>query len=100
MQIIPLLQEDSQSLSVVLAQQNCKLNIYQKSMGLFLDLLVNGSPIIQTKICRDRVKLVRYPYLGFIGDLCFMDTEGVDDPQSTGLGSRWVLMYLEAGIDV
>ncbi|WP_321900039.1 hypothetical protein [Paraburkholderia heleia] len=29
------------------------------------------------------------------GDLAFMDMQGADDPQYTGLGSRWLLVWLE-----
>jgi hypothetical protein len=40
--------------------------------------------------------MVRETYLGFIGDLSFTDTQGTSDPVYTGLGSRFVLLYLEA----
>lgn len=96
MQIIPLTSVPSQTLSIVLAQQNCKISVYQLSTGLFLDLTLNGSLIVSAIACRDRVYLVRQPYLGFIGNLSFMDTQGLDDPDYTGLGSRFVLMYLES----
>ncbi len=46
-------------------------------------------------LCRNLVYLVREAYLGFTGDLTFMDTEGGDDPYYTGLGSRWLLVYIE-----
>jgi hypothetical protein len=93
---IPIQATPAQSLNSVLGGQNCQINIYQKSTGLFLDLLVSNSPIILSTICLDRVKLVRETYLGFIGDLVFTDTQGTSDPVYTGLGSRFVLLYLEA----
>ncbi len=95
---IPLQPVPSQNLSVVLASQNCQINVYEKSTGVFLDLYVSNSPIITTTICRDRVRLVRESYLGFIGDLAFVDTQGLDDPtnENSGIGSRFVLVYLEA----
>lgn len=46
-------------------------------------------------LCRNRVYLVREAYLGFRGDLAFVDTAGNDDPQYAGLGTRWPLLYLE-----
>jgi hypothetical protein len=46
-------------------------------------------------LCRDLVYLVREAYLGFTGDLTFIDAEGADDPQYSGLGSRWQLVYIE-----
>jgi len=94
MQIIPLAAVASQTLKVVLAQQNCVLNVYQQSTGMYLDVILEGETILTGVLCRDRVRCVRQAYLGFIGDLAFMDTEGTDDPVYSGLGSRWVLMYL------
>lgn len=96
MKIIPLIAAPSQSFITVLAGQTCEFTISQKSTGLYMDLTVNRTPILSGIICRDRNKMVRYPYLGFIGDLAFMDTAGLDDPEYTGLGDRYQLMYLEA----
>ncbi len=93
---IPIVATPSQTLNVTLGGQQCLINIYQKSTGLFLDLSVANVSIINAKICQDRVALVRHPYLGFIGDLAFCDTQGVTDPVYTGLGSRYALIYLEA----
>lgn len=95
MQGIPLTAVPAQSFAVVLNGQNCGINVYQKSTGMLLDLLVNGVPVITCVLCRDRVKLIRQAYLGFVGDLSFVDTEEADDPQYQGLGNRWLLMYLE-----
>lgn len=93
---IPLQATPSQSLSAVLGGQNCQINVYQKSTGMYLDLYVSNSPIITATICLDRVRMVRETYLGFIGDLAFADTQGVSDPVYTGLGTQYVLLYLEA----
>lgn len=95
MQIIPLAAIASQTLKVVLAQQSCVLNVYQKSTGLFMDVALEGETILAGVLCRDRVRCVRQAYLGFVGDLAFMDTQGTEDASFQGLGSRWVLMYLE-----
>lgn len=96
MRTIPLQAVSSQTLSAVLANQNCQIAVYQKTTGLYFDLSVNNAPIVTTKLCRDRVKLVRQEYLGFDGDLAFVDTQGRDDPEYAGLGSRFVLVYLPA----
>ncbi|MNT60795.1 hypothetical protein D3C72_1984020 [compost metagenome] len=48
-----------------------------------------------TVLCHDRVRLVRSAYLGFFGDLTFVDIQGHADPQHEDLGSRFVLAYLE-----
>ncbi|WP_321945828.1 phage baseplate plug family protein [Paraburkholderia sp. J10-1] len=95
---IPLAATPSQLLSVALAQQNCGLALYQKRTGLYLDLYVAGNLIMAGVLCRASVYLVRQAYLDFVGDLAFIDTAGSDDPQYTGLGSRWLLLYVGANL--
>lgn len=92
---IPLAATPSQRLSVTLAQQSCGLAVYQKRTGLYLDLYAAGNMIIAGVLCRNLVYLVREAYLGFVGDLTFVDTAGDDDPQYSGLGRRWRLLYIE-----
>ncbi len=94
MQTIPLKQVPNQTIRTTLGGQSCQINIYTLSTGLYLDLLVNGAAILTGGICENRNLIVREAYLGFIGDLAFMDTQGAQDPQYTGLGERWVLLYL------
>lgn len=93
---VPIQAVPSQTLAVVLANQPCRINIYSRRQGLFVDLYVNNLPIVTGVIALDANRLVRDAYLGFIGDLAFYDTLGSDDPAYTGLGSRYVLLYLEA----
>lgn len=94
MQTIPLSAIPSQSLSVVLEQQNCQLNVYQKTTGLFFDLSVDGNPIATTVICRNVARLLLRPYTGFVGDFTFIDTQGDTDPDYIGLGTRYFMLYL------
>lgn len=96
MQIIPIADTFSQTLTAQLANQNCSINLYQKSTGLFCDLSVNDALIIGGVICQNLNRIVRDSYLGFVGDLCFLDTQGASDPSSPGLGSRYLLCYLTA----
>ena len=64
---------------------------------LYLDLLLDGEPIVTTRICSNTTRLLQDAgYLGFVGDFTFVDTQGDDDPQYSGLGARWQLIYLEA----
>lgn len=95
MLIIPINDVYSQTLTVQLANQNCTLNLYQKSTGLYCDVLVNNIQIIGGVLCQNLNRIVRDTYLGFIGDLAFQDTQGSNDPSSPGLGSRYVFCYLE-----
>ena len=94
MQAIPLNAIPNQTLTVGLGNQACQISVYQKSGGLFLDLYVNNSLIIAGVLCENFNRIVRSLYLGFSGDLVFGDTQGTSDPDYTGLGSRFVLLYL------
>jgi hypothetical protein len=76
MLIVPLVPVASQSVNVVLAGQPCTINVYAKSTGMFLDLLVNDVLIIAGVVCLDGVRIVRDLYLGFTGDLAIFDTQG------------------------
>ena len=82
MQIIPITPVASQSFSVQLGTQNCKINLYQK-----------GTEIVSSMICLNEVGLVRETYLGFVGQLLFIDTLGSSDPYYTDLGTRYILTY-------
>jgi len=96
MLIIPLQPVPNQTLTAVLADQNCRINIYQKFFGLFVDLSIGSTSIVRGVIAQQANRIVRYPYLGFVGDLAFFDTQGASDPDYTGLGARYQLVYLEA----
>jgi hypothetical protein len=93
-QIIPVESVQAQTLRVVLNKLACRIDIYHKSPGLFLDLLVDDALIVGGVLCLDRVLIVRDLYLDFIGDIAFVDTQGRDDPVYTGLGTRWLLLHL------
>lgn len=94
--IIPLQAVPNQTLSTIIGNQNCRINVYQLFFGLYLDLIVNGVPVRAGVSCLNRNRLIRYKYLPFIGDLVFFDTQGSLDPVYTGLGGRFQLAYLEA----
>lgn len=96
MQEIPLQPIASQLTKVVLGGQNCQLFVYQKPQGVFVDVNVDGVDMTTTVIARDVVPLVCRDYTGFIGNIIFVDTQGSDDPDYTGFGSRFVLVYLTA----
>lgn len=61
-----------------------------------MDLYVDDSPVMQGVICLNCNFMVRYSYLGFSGDLVFVDSSGTDDPSYDELGTRFRLYYLTA----
>jgi hypothetical protein len=113
MQVIPLSANPSQTLQVGLNGQQVFLSLYQKTpivdeygvaAGLFLDMTLNGTPVLTGVRCLDRTRLLLdRKYLGFVGDLIFIDVTGTGAPTFTGappyykgLGTQFVLVYLEA----
>lgn len=100
MQIVPLVAVPSQTLTTILNNQTCQINVYQKQSGLYFDLLINGQddPIVLGVLCQNLNRLVRDAYFGFQGDFCFIDSMAVNgvgaDPVYTGLGAQFNLAYL------
>ena len=95
MLIVPIQPVPSQYVTVTLNSQICQLNIYQKAFGLFMDVRVNNILIIGGVLCENLNRIVRSFYLGFIGDFIWFDNQGTDDPDYTGLGTRFSLAYLD-----
>jgi hypothetical protein len=107
---VPLNPLPSQTLQAILGGQNCAISVYTKNGYDFsdatlqttadficFDLTVNGVDITSTQNCLNKTRLLlNRQYLGVVGDFMFVDTQGNDDPQFAGLGSRWLLLYLEA----
>ena len=114
-QVIPLQPAVNQSLSINLSGQSVVLNLYFKEIQvpvaagiatdppvyepvnpLFADVYSGNRLVIGGVLCQDRNRIVRDAYLGFKGDLAFVDTQGIDDPLVGGLGTRWLLTYWSA----
>lgn len=96
---VPLQAVPNQTLTVPLAGQNCDLNVYQRNSGLYVDVFLSGTPVILGVLCQNANRIIRDLYLGFAGDFAFFDTQGGAsplDPDYTGLGGRFQLIYIEA----
>lgn len=106
MQTVPLTAVPSQLVQPVLNGQSVSLSVYQLGTdaltALYCDLVSNGIPIVSCRKCRAfsgsateaaPFLLLDAGYWGFQGDFLFIDTEGDEDPQYSGLGSRWQLIY-------
>lgn len=97
MLLVPVQALASQVLQVNLNGQVCTLAVYAKGINgskLYMDLSVNGVTILSCAICQNRVLMVRLKYLGFVGDLAWVDMQGSNDPVWNGLGTRYQLIYL------
>lgn len=70
--------------------------IYAEIDPIFVNLRMSDVSVVSGVLARNNVQLVRgFCAVGtiFSGDLSFLDTEGSEDPQWAGLGSRWLLLY-------
>lgn len=95
MQTITIEPKKSQVLSLVLAGQKCEIRLIQRESFMYMDLTLNDKEITQGIPCLYGNKMVGYSHLGFKGDLTFIDNNGQSDPYYQGLGSRFLLYYLE-----
>lgn len=100
MLVVPLQPVPRQSLQVQLAAQATTLVVYQVAYGLFVDVYLGGALIAGGVLCENLNRILRSPYLDFVGDLLFVDTSGEDDPNFTGLGGRFQLVYIEASDNI
>lgn len=95
MQVIPTTAVPSQTLSVMLNGIPVAIALYQKSTGLYCDIGINDAPLLYGVACLNDAPMVISAYLGFPGDLAWIDLQGNDPPYYDGLGSRFVLVWLE-----
>lgn len=100
--VIPVTDAPRQTINVTLGGQVCTLVLYTKSINaaesppgsilqspptyrnvnpVFLDLYVGTTLVIGGTIVLTNVRIVRNAYLGFIGDLILLDTQGNADPE-------------------
>ena len=95
---IPIQNVSNQTFNVMLNNQQVQINIYMitEDARLYMDVLLNNSPIVYCVPCQNLNRIIRNLYFGFVGDFIFNDTQGSSDPFYSGLGSRFVLYYLEA----
>ncbi|MGV7960424.1 hypothetical protein QPK13_04675 [Photorhabdus tasmaniensis] len=87
----------AQEFTVTLNEQSCVIRLNQRSIGMYIDLAVENTPVLQGVLCLNGNKIVRYSYLRFSGELFFADLNGSSDPYWEGLGQRYKLYYLFPG---
>lgn len=85
----------NQTFRIVLAGQNCFITLRTLAGQLYFSLSIDGKSITNSTICRNGSYLVLFKYLGFVGNLMFIDSQGELDPTYDGLGSRYSLIYFE-----
>jgi hypothetical protein len=67
-----------------------------RTFGRKLYFTLDG--VVSNRVCRNGARLlVDAQYHEFGGDFMFVDTQGSNDPEWFGLGSRYLLVYLNDG---
>lgn len=93
--VIPLSAVAYQSLRVPLSGHAVRVDLQQRATGLYAAVWVDEVAVLAGALCQDRTWLVRSNARTLPGDLAFADTQGTQDPDYTGLGARFVLVYAE-----
>lgn len=94
-QIIPVPVAPNASFTAVLDGQEADINLTTTDLGLFADVVYDGVPVINARLCLDRVDINVNRYTGLPQALFFADLQGITDPQWDGFNSRYVLVYGE-----
>jgi hypothetical protein len=100
MQQIDLSPIPSQEFSCVLADQYCRIWLYQRGDYLYMDLYVGDNIVCKGAICQYGADVLQSRSIKFSGTLHFYDFLGKSRPQYYGLGERWVLLYVPAETDL
>ena len=95
--VIPVGALAYQSLRVSLSGHAVRLTLQQRGTGLYAAVWVDGVAVLAGALCQDRTWLVRQSACALPGDMGFADTQGTSDPDYTGPGRRFVLVYAEHG---
>ncbi|MCG0998060.1 phage baseplate plug family protein [Acetobacter persici] len=90
---VPLSALPAQTLKVSLSGTLVQITLRQRSTGLYADFDAGTTRLLSGVLCQDRTWLVRDAAIGLPGDFLFADTQGQQDPDTTGLGSRFLLLY-------
>lgn len=91
---IPLSAIPSQSLSIILNNQDCSIALYARGKNYYFDLSVSGKALYQGVLVQVGQNLTPYEYIGFIGAIGLIDMDGKNDPPNyKEFGNRFVLIY-------
>jgi hypothetical protein len=87
----------SQDFTCVLADQYCRVWLYQRESYLYMDLWVGLKTVCRGAVCQYGADVLQSRSIDFKGTLHFYDFLGKSKPHYLGLGSRWPLLYVPEG---
>jgi hypothetical protein len=91
--LIPVQPTPNQAFSCVLDDQRAQINLTTTDYGLFADVVYQGVPVSSGRLCEDRTDLNPDRYRGLPQFLGFVDLQGTSNPEYTGFGTRYLLIY-------
>ena len=91
--VIPIQPRANQTFLCVLDGLSAQIALTTTDFGLFADVLYNGVPVSNGRLCLDRTDINPNRYNGLPQFLGFVDLQGQTDPVYTGFGTRYLLIY-------
>lgn len=96
---IPLIATPAQQINTVLNNQDMTIAVYEKTdplygTNMYIDVAKDGVALITGQIVVINTPLVP-ANSGLAGNIYAIDLDGQDEPQTSGLGTRWLLIYAE-----
>jgi hypothetical protein len=96
-QEIPLIAQVAQSIKIVLDEQACEIQIRERLGNLYMSMVVDGVESWNNYVCYNQQNIKPFTYMPFRGGLYFVDIEGDTDPVSSGLNTRYFLVFFSEG---
>lgn len=97
MLLIPLKPVANQTTTVMLGGQVIRVAIREMTTGVYLTAWLDNVIVQSGILCVDRARMMNSNYDRFVGGFMFMDSQGAANPETSGIGTRWNLYYLESG---
>lgn len=91
--VIPAQPVANQTFFCVLDNQPAQITLTTTDEGLFADVLYNGVPVANGRLCLDRTDINPARYNGLPQFLGFVDLQGTSDPTFDGFSTRYLLIY-------
>jgi hypothetical protein len=91
--VIPAQPVPNQTFLCILDGKQAQISLTTTDYGLYADVLYDGVPVANGRLCLDRTDINPDRYRGLPQMLSFIDLQGGDAPVYTGFGTRFLLIY-------
>ena len=90
---IPLSAVPYQTVSAVVNGQNYRITVRQNGAFVYASVTVDGEKVVDNALAVARGRVIPFAQTVAQTMLYWVDTQGNDRPQYSGLGDRWKLVY-------